>query len=547
MPAVVANADLTWATGVHLLLLVVWAVVLLPLGAALRSRYGALNGCGRMLHLAAALASVVGLVVWLPNMAPSSAAASSSASASSSSAAAAAGGGFVVAALPETLYVGGVVAAVCAAQCAGRCCPAAAGRNPWSAAASWAALLVAGTVLPMVAFDQIVGSCGGKIVASYKKGYEVFDSVPEDLCTAHFSYLALAAALLLSGAAWHKVAEEAYSHPRAATAAAAPAAGLRAGLEHIFMCVLGIVLLVFRGATVGAVLGNGESISLPPSGSGGPFFGNTGGLQDGVLWGRVAAAAVCLIVFGVFGCCCHGVRLLSSLPVPMGMFALGVALAAVGSAPTDTYFGHPATYDADLASMQATFLLAAGLLAVLAAAARMVSAGLTCCCGGGSESGGTGAASIYYAVSLAAVSMMACGGFVLLAQPAATQLLGRELGMGAKGGATCVCVASVLAHMLFRIILALVTGDEPTAGGAAEGRRSDRRRTPRSSPRRRAKSPGGRGGKKSMQVEMTRNAAMYNDDGSEEEEEELRGAAAKTTYRDEVLVEDELYGDVEAV
>ena len=83
------------------------------------------------------------------------------------------------------------------------------------------------------------------------------------------------------------------------------------------MCVIGIVLLIFRGVTVGAVLANSKSMNLR-SGSGGPFFGNTAGLQDGVVWWRVSAAVVCLIVFGVIGCCCHGMRLMSSLPVPLG-------------------------------------------------------------------------------------------------------------------------------------------------------------------------------------------------------------------------------------
>jgi hypothetical protein len=527
---VVANADLSPATSAHLLLLLLWCTVLLPVGAAVRQRYGQSNSCGVLLHGTAALASAVGLIIWL------SAAGGDSASSSSD---------FMVAALPEILFVGAMVAAMCAAQCSRWCCPG----NLCSSTALWTALLLAGTVLPLIAFNQLVGSCGGKIIASYKKGYEVFDSVPEDLCTAHFSYLTLAAALMLSGVAWHKAAEESYSHQHTPTAST----GLRRGLEHIFMCVLGIVLLVFRGVTVGSVLGSKKFISLP-SESGGPFFGNSAGLQDGVVWGRVAAAAVCLIVFGVLGCCCHGVRLLSALPVPVGIFALGIALAAVGSSPADTYFGHPATYDADLASMQATFLLAAGLLAILASAARMVSAGLMCCCGGGTsavaggsggnasaESGGMGAASIYYAVSVAGVSMLACGGFVLLAQPAATQLLGRELGIGSKGGAVCVCVGSVLAHMLFRIILALVAGDDSVTGGADVGRSRDRR-TPLS------KSPRTRGGKRNMHVEMTRNT-MYNDHESENdsEEDEQQGlGAAKSAYSDKA-VEAELYGDVEAV
>lgn len=530
MPAVVANSQLSAATSSHLLLLLLWSDVLVPLGTAVCQRYGQSNRCGSALSILGALFALVGLVVWLsytPDNGAEAGAAGTSIGSSNTS--------WNIVAVPEILIAGAMVAGVCLARCSN--CYRQKISHTSSTSSQWVGLCLTGIVLPLIAFDHLVGSCGGKIVTSHKKGYDLYDKMPDDLCTAHFSYTILAAALFLVGVTWHKFAETLSSAQELANV------GVQSGLEYIFMCILGIILLVFRGVTVGAITTGSGAISLP-EGSGGPFFGNTAGLQDGVVWGRVSAAAVCLVVFGVLGCCCHGVKLLSSLPVPLGTFSLGAALVAVGASPSDTYFGHSATYDAKLAPMQATFLLSAGLLAILAAAARLVAAWLRCCCASSTVAGtGTrndasslGTASRYYALSVAGVSILACGGFLLLAQPATTQLLGRDLDFSAKGGAACVIFGSLIVHMLLRTLLAIIPVDDADRHiGRSPGRLSRQN------------------GIQSQEIEITGNA-FYDDDVSDLDSDNSEIKLSKSTnsphpaYRDSASDEEDVYdNDIDAV
>ena len=530
MPVVVANSKLSAATSAHLLLLILWSDVLIPLGTAVRQRYGQSNKCGSALHILAALCALVGLITWVSYAPDNGAVAGAGATSIGSSKTS---WNFIT--VPEILIVGAMIAGICLGQCSNLCCQKISYTS--SSSSIWVGLCLTGIVLPLIAFDHLAGSCGGKIVISHKKGYDLYDQMPDDLCTAHFSYATLAAALFLVGVTWHKFAETLSSGQGLADG------DLQSGLENIFMCILGTVLLVFRGVTVGAITAGSGAVSLS-EGSGGPFFGNTAGLQDGVVWGRVSAAAVCLVVFGVLGCCCHGVRLISGLPVPLGTFALGTALVAVGSSPHDTYFGHSATYDASLAQMQATFLLSAGLLAILASVARLVAAWLGCCCASSSvagsrtrnDAGNLGTASRYYALSVAGVSILACGGFLLLAQPATTQLLGRDLNISGKGGATCVIFGSIIVHMLLRSLLAMIPVDDVN------------RQIVRSPDRLRRES-----GFRTQEIEITGNS-LYADDASDLDSDDSENKMPKSatsprvSYLDDASDEEDIYeNDVDAV
>ena len=140
----------------------------------MRQRYGARNYCGDRLHAVSALDAVVGLVIWLSSSSAegnggisnsgggSSGGAVASSSSASASSSAVSGensnslASWQLATLPETLFVGAVVATVCAAQCADWCCPKHLCPH---LATAWVVLLLGAIVLPLIAFTKYSTKC----------------------------------------------------------------------------------------------------------------------------------------------------------------------------------------------------------------------------------------------------------------------------------------------------------------------------------------------------------------------------------------------------
>ena len=413
---IVANSNISIPCTVHFVALVFWSFVLLPAGAALDSP---------RLLLLAALYAFVGLVVWWASPPPSLSAANTNIDTSILAIPM-----WLAHCLPETAFVGVMITCIFARVCSPPC---PSPQSMCSKTTKWISILFAAIVFPLIALNHMSGSCGGKIVTSYKKGYEVFSEMSDDLCSAHFSYLTLSGTALLAGGSWHFVAESSWWSTTVVR-----------GLENIVLCVAGLVLVIFRAATIATFVVNGDGAGVGTGGD--TFFANAGKLKDGIIWGNMMGAAICWIVLGFVGVCCVLIdrcRWFASLSVIVSLMALGTALMVTGASTTNTYFGtKDLHHDAVLGVMQSTCLLTAGLLTWSVAVVRAATACL--------EKLGAGSGVLYYAHSVCGIAATSIGGFVLAAQPAMTQMLSRDLNITCWGVSTIVLTSAILIHMVWR-------------------------------------------------------------------------------------------------
>lgn len=425
-----ANANYTAGSRGHMVLLFLWLVLLFPIGLALYSKYGGDSGCsgrlGRILLLCSAVFGVSGLIAWWSSPVSSALATDEQNSWIRT-----------LALFPETFFCGVMTTSIIV-ELFCRCLPSPSKVLPRSLA--WGLLPVTAVVLQLLAFDNFVGSCGGKIIQWHKKGYDGYGSMSNAFCISHFSYLALAGAAMCVSAAWHYLAESSWGR---ASASLQP---LFSGMEFLFMIVLGTLLVIFRAFTVyGATSGTASHAA------GDAFFDNVAGIDDGHVWGRMAAAGLTMLVLGSVGivclfreCCAPATRYFVSFV----LLVMGCLLFSCGSSPENIFFGVAPHIDNNVAALQCSLLVAAGMVALLASAARL---GTVCAAEGG--------AAAYYAMCVSANCASAFGGFLLLAQPAASQLLSRDLHMDGWGSMLVVLLFVMTIHAAFRIILALILDD----------------------------------------------------------------------------------------
>ena len=410
---IVANSTLSTQETVHFLFLLLWSIVLLPAGAARDSP--------RFL-LSAACTSSVGLLIWWSSPAPPGTNTTVSQSILDIPA-------WQSRRVPETLFVGVLITCIAAQMCRPFCPDV---QKLCSKKTKWGIIMLAGIVLPLIALDTMSGSCGGKIVTGYKKGYEIFSEMSDDLCSAHFSYLTLSGTAFLTGCSWHYVAETSVFSTH-----------IVRGLENILLCMIGVILLAFRSVTV-ATFVSSEGTSSSDS-----FFGNGGQLADGIVWGKISGAAVAWIVVGVLGIFSILIgkcRWLGNACVIISLFSLSVSLLSAGASTENTFFGQiEKHHDPTLGIMQATCLSTSGLLALLVTVLRTIIPCLT-----QEKTAGI----LYYLRSVCGIAATSIGGFVLCAQPAMTQMLARDLSINCWGVTVVVLIFSVSLHMLLRVFIA---------------------------------------------------------------------------------------------
>ena len=435
---IVANSNISTQCTFHFLLLIFWSVFLLPAGVAKDSI--------KLLSLTS-LTAFIALIIYWSSPIPIKVHISSSASQTSSSMLDIPL--YLAHCLPETVYVGIMITCILARICSPPC---PSPKKMCSRTTKWSSVMFAAIVFPLIALNHMSGSCGGKIVVSYKKGYEVFSEVSDDLCSAHFSYLTLSGAAFVTGCAWHFVAESSWWSTTVVR-----------GLENIFLCVVGLVLVVFRAVTVATFVGNGNSNGVAGSTSnvvsGDAFFSNAGKLQDGIIWGNIMGASVCWIVVGFIGVCCvmtEKCRWFANLSVIISLIALGAALLRTGSFTSNTYFGTlNEHHDPILGVMQSTCLLTAGLLTWLIVFLRILSICV--------EKMGSSTGIPYYSHSVCGIAATAIGGFILAAQPAMTQMLSRDLNMDCFGVSCIVLMSSITLHIIMRGLVSSATNTNSAA------------------------------------------------------------------------------------
>ena len=422
IPPIVATSNISTQCVLHFLGVILWAGILLPLSTAHRNH---------KLLLFTALFALVTLLIWWSAPAP----VPTSSTTSSNNRDLFNIPNWQLHYLPETILVGVFLTCVLVHHCVFSL------KHFISVRTKWSVVLVTGIVLPLIALNHMAGSCGGKIVTSYKKGYEVFSEIGDDLCAAHFSYLILAGCALVAGIGWHYIGETMQT-----------TSFIVRGMENIVVVVLGIVLIVFRSVTV-------STFATAKGTTEDAFFGNGGRLLDGIFWGNMMYPAVCFILTGAVGVVSvlvvvstndakHVYQKCERLSVILGLMVLGTTLVGTGSATTNTFFGTVTSHhDAVLGVMQATCLLTSGLLVWLIAVLRLCA---LCVVDASSTS------VVYYLNSICAIAATCCGGFVLSAQPAMVQMLGRDLHMDCWGVTAIVVAGAVGLHVLFKSIV--VTG-----------------------------------------------------------------------------------------
>jgi hypothetical protein len=236
IPPIVANSNLTTQCTIHLYVLLIWSIFLLPISIAKDLPN---------LRLFTSLLSLIGLIIWW----------TSPVRVNSSM-----NGTFLniplnqVHYLPETIYVG----IFCTCTFVDRCFFSLG--SVFNNKTKWSIVMISGIIFPLISINHMTGSCGGKIVVSYKKGYEVFSEMTDDMCSAHFSYLIVTGVAFVSGIGWHYISETMQFNTF-----------IVRGLENIVMLVTGLLLIVFRSVTVTAFH---DATTNAQTSHENPFFGN---------------------------------------------------------------------------------------------------------------------------------------------------------------------------------------------------------------------------------------------------------------------------------